>query len=122
MTEKEFWKEVNELQLRNRPKLIAAGVIKADSPKELHEAKRLHSSSVGCEELEDLPKDRIIELSRLLFKKNVSLKAKEMIIMTLAHESDRRALNILKKYNKKPEKELKYFAEFALQECKWWNE
>lgn len=121
MTEREFWKDVKELQARNRPKLLATGMIHADNPKELYEAKRLYGNSTDCGDLEDLPKNKLTEMSKLLFKKGVSLKAKEMIIMTLAHEDTKEALNTLRAYNKKPDKKLKYFAELALDECKWWN-
>lgn len=64
----------------------------------------------------------IVTIGELLLKKDVSPKAKEVIIMTLAHQPSETALTILTRYNLKPEPNLKFFAKFALEECAWWNE
>lgn len=122
MTEKGFWKLVNQIQAKNRPKLLAAGIISTKNPKELEEARHKYGDSYEIDNLEDIPKDKISEIGKLIFSKDTSLKAKEMIIMTLAHESSKDALNTLKAYNKRPDKELKHYAQFALEECEWWNE
>ena len=69
-----------------------------------------------------LSEDRIEEIGGLLFDPAVSRQAKEAILMILAHCPKKVALNILRRYNKNPDKELKYFAETALWECRIWNE
>ncbi len=122
MTEKGFWRLVNEIQARNRPKLLATGAISSDDPKELEEAKRIYGNKADTGELEEFPESKITDIGQLLFNKDVSLKAKQVIIMTLAHKESSEAVNALKEYNKSPDEELKYFAHFALQECQWWNE
>ena len=119
MTEKDFWKWVNKLQVENWPKLLATGAIFTNAPKELEQAKRIYADKADLEESEELPKDKIVDIGKLLFDKNISRRAKEFIIMTLAHESCKEAVSILKQYNKSPDKGVEYFAHFALEECEW---
>lgn len=69
-----------------------------------------------------VPLKKIVEIGKLLLLKNVTLKAKQVILMTLAHSPTETALTILRTYNKAPDKELKIFAELAFEECEWWNE
>ncbi|MEK6727540.1 MAG: hypothetical protein AABY28_02550 [Candidatus Omnitrophota bacterium] len=64
----------------------------------------------------------IVTIGDILFEKDVRRGAKEVIIMTLAHQHSDSALTILTKYNLNPDPGLKFFAEFALEECMWWNE
>ena len=64
---------------------------------------------------------KIVDMGELLVLKNVTLKAKEIILMTLAHNPTKAALGILKAYNRMPDKGLKIFAELAFDECKMWN-
>jgi len=120
MTEKQFWCLVNEIQAKNRPKLLAMECIHSDDPLELEEAKRIDKENTRLgEDLEDLTYTQLKEAAQLIFDKNVSLKCKEMIIMSLAHSPYKFALKTLRKYNNAPDKELRYFSEFALQECQW---
>jgi len=98
MTEKEFWAHFNRTTVKGEK--VLKGEYKV--------------SQVSLK--------KIVEMGKLLMRKNVTTKAKQIILMTLAHSSTKAALNILKAYNKYPDKELKYFAEFALDECEMWNE
>jgi hypothetical protein len=69
-----------------------------------------------------LSEDRIEEIGGLLFDPSVASQAKEAILMILAHYPKKVALDILRKYNKNPDKELRYYAKTALWECHMWNE
>ena len=97
MTEKEFWVNFRSTTITKEQALRGEG----------------KENNVSLKE--------IIEMGELLMLKNVSLKAKEIILMTLAHNPSRKAINILRAYNKNPDKELRYFAEFAQQECEMSN-
>jgi len=84
--------------------------------------KRSYKGKKGQQDNGRISEEDILKIGELLFEKNVSHKAKEVIIMTLAHQLSETALTILTKYNLKPEPGLKFFAKFALEECVWWNE
>ena len=71
---------------------------------------------------EKIPKSKIAEMGRLLLKKEVTPKTKEAVMMILAHHGCDEALSALKEYNKNPDEGLKFFAQFALDECEMWNE
>ena len=98
MTEKEFWKYFRSTTITRE------------------------QAMKGEYKEEQVPLKKIVEMGELLLLKNVTLKAKQIIVMTLAHSPTKAALTILKAYNKAPDKELKIFAELALDECKMWNE
>lgn len=68
-----------------------------------------------------LPEEKIKEIGGLLFDPSASKNAKKTVLIILAHYPKRCALNILRKYNNSPYKELTYFAETALWEYKLWN-
>ena len=72
MTEKDFWAYCYKLAKENRP--------------------------IGGHTMPDLPKEKIVELGNLLKQKGVSVKAKETILITLAHIPQKIALNILRDY------------------------
>lgn len=96
MTEKEFWAYCYKRAKEGRP--------------------------MGGHVMPDLPKEKIIELGDLLKQKGVSTKARETILISLAHIQKNMALDILKEYNKRPDEDVKIFAELALDECEMWNE
>lgn len=66
--------------------------------------------------LENLP------MGELLLKGQASLAIKEDILLILAHHRGEYAVKILEEYARHPDEGLKYFSEFALEECRWWNE
>jgi len=61
-------------------------------------------------------------MGRLLLEGVSDLKTKEAIIILLAHQESRKALDYLTRYNQAPDHELRYYARFALDECRMWNE
>ena len=100
MTEKEFWVFFNRSLIKNR---ISKGSDYRNSD-------------------DTIAKDIVVEMGKLIMITGVSLRAKELILMTLAHHPSKEALRALAAYNKNPDKALKYTAHFALEECEWWNE
>ncbi len=68
-----------------------------------------------------IPISEILKMGKHLLTGRLTVKEKEFIIMTLAHSPTKQALHILETYNKMLVS-LKYFTQFALEECKWWNE
>ena len=119
MTEKEFWLFMEKSYEKGRIKQVSGYV---DS-KGLGEPNQyIGGHSLLPADYESIPKVTIIEFGGLLMDESVSIKTKEVILITLAHHVSKEALNILKAYNKCPDVELAIFAELALQECEMWNE
>lgn len=71
---------------------------------------------------QDLTPYDIVGIGKLLFERGVKIKTKEAILVLLAHQPSRIALNLIRKYTMKPDKTLKIYAELALDECEMWNE
>ncbi len=55
--------------------------------------------------------------SKKLFSKKSSLDEKKKLLYLLAHNDSATAYKLLRKYRKKPDKQLKAWAELCLQEC-----
>jgi hypothetical protein len=100
VTEKEFWVFFNKSLMKNR---VSQGSGYAYSDYKI-------------------AKDIVVGMGELIMVPGVSVKAKEIMIMTLAHHPSKEALQALRRYNKSPDKGLEYYARFALEECEWWNE
>ncbi|MFH1837473.1 MAG: hypothetical protein ABH862_05120 [Candidatus Omnitrophota bacterium] len=64
----------------------------------------------------------IIGMGKLLFERDIKIKTKEAILVLLAHQPSKVALTMLKRYNVRPDKALRFYAKFALEECEMWNE
>lgn len=71
---------------------------------------------------DNLTEEEIENISGLLLQKNIEQKTKEAILILLAHQISDVALTSLTKFNLNPDKELIYFARFALDESLMWNE
>lgn len=121
MTEKEFWIFLkNALEKGRTPQL---SLIRDYSDAELkNSGKFIRGHSLLPKDYDKIPIGKINKMGRLLLNKNTSIQAKEVILMLLAHRPSKKALGILKVYNKQPDEELKFFAALALDECKMWNE
>ncbi|OGW77271.1 MAG: hypothetical protein A3I73_05925 [Omnitrophica bacterium RIFCSPLOWO2_02_FULL_45_16] len=121
MTEKEFWVFLSKSLARGRiPQL--SGYRNSDDKLVDAAGAYFGGHSVLFEGHENLAKDIIVEIGELISIPDVTLRAKEAILMILAHHPSKEALWALTKYNKNPDKGLEYTAHFALQECEWWNE
>lgn len=53
-----------------------------------------------------------------LFDKKTPVKEKEKILITLAHQKNKKALEILERYDKKSDPALKFWAKMAVDECR----
>jgi len=82
----------------------------------------LGEGSILPKDDESYPVSTIREFGDLLMDNVTTLRTKQVLLMTLAHLSSKEALKILKAYNKNPDEELRIFAEFALDECKMWQD
>lgn len=121
MTESEFWMFLTLSQERGRVPVVSA-YVDSNDPVIQKTGEYLGGHSVLFEGHDKLPIAMVGDMGRLLLDRKVSLRAKEAILMILAHHPTKEALRILKEYNKNADKELRYTACFALEECEWWNE
>ena len=121
MTEREF---LNFLEMKLKAARVPqlSGYVDSPDPAIQNADKYIGGHYVLFEGHETLPVGMVVEMGTLLLDQNVSLQTKEALLMILAHHPSREALNALTLYNYSPDKKLRYFAEFALDECKMWNE
>ena len=121
MTEMEFWTFLNKSLAKGRIPQISGYT---DSGNGLIQGAGEYFSghSVLFEGHDRLAKDFIVEMGQLILIPDVTLRAKEAILMLLAHHPSKEALRALTEYNKNPDKSLECTAHFALEECGWWNE
>jgi len=121
MTEKAFWAFLNVASaIKGRMNQVSGYIDNNDC--DIRETGRyMGGHSVLFKGYDKLPEERIEEIGNLLFDRSVSRETKEAVLMLLAHYPKKCALNILRKYNSKPDKELTYYAKTALWECQIWN-
>lgn len=121
MTEKEFWMFLNKSLARGRVPQVS-GYMDSDNKLVQSAGQYFGGHSVLFEGHDKLAKDIVVEIGELILVPEVALQAKEAALMILAHHPSKEALRALTEYNKNPDKGLEYTAQFALQECEWWNE
>jgi len=121
MTEKEFWLFLNNALSKGRVPQIS-GSIDCDDPQLQKASQYIGGHSILPEGYDKIPTGTILKMGELLLCGKASIPTKEAILMILAHHPTKEALDILKEYNKHPDKELRYVAQFALDECEMWNE
>jgi len=121
MSEKEFWVFLSRSLARGRVPQVS-GYMNSDNKLIDAAGAYFGGHSVLFEGHDTLAKDVIIEMGELILASEVTIRAKEAILMILAHHPSKEALQALVKYNKNPDNGLEYTAHFALQECEWWNE
>jgi hypothetical protein len=120
MTEKEFWVFLSSALEKGRVPQIS-GYIDTDNALVRENVKYISGHSILFAGHDKLSDPMIRELGELMFNPSTSLKAKEAIMLILAHSPTKSALEALKAYNRNPDHVLSYFAQCALDECKWWN-
>ena len=118
MTEQEFW---GFLEQSGKVEMLS-GAIGGASPDMGAAGEYVMGHALLPKDYENLPEECIISIGQLLFQGGVSRKAKEAVIMLLAHQVSDTALTMLTRYNLMPDKELDIFAKIALEECLMWNE
>ncbi|MCX6354558.1 MAG: hypothetical protein NTZ78_06600 [Candidatus Aureabacteria bacterium] len=121
MTEKDFWDFMNGALQGGRSMIMSAG--RLDAPPEIRNAEK-YLEGHGClpEDYGNIAVQTIVEMGELLLEKKIGSNTKEVVMMILAHHGCDEAVHALKKYCRRPDKGLEYFAETALWECQMWNE
>ena len=121
MTEKEFWVFLKKSLAKGRAPQIS-GCLDSDDRLIRGTGQYFGGHSVLFDGHDKLAEDVIMEMGDLILSYKITLRAKEAILMILAHHPSKEALQALTTYNKNPDKGLEYTARFALEECEWWNE
>ena len=120
MTEQEFWCFLKEK--RNSGKIPQISGYRDISDPEMQAiGKYFEAHTLLPKNYDKLSLGKLVEMSQLLFVKNVNLMTKEAILIILAHQKSKEILEILKAYNKEVDKGLEMFSDFALSECETWN-
>jgi len=120
MTEKGFWKFLNNLLRQGRINQMS-GVIDSEEPQLQQAGTFIGGHALLPKNHDKIARNKIIEIGELLLRGNAAIPTKEAIIVILANHPSRKALNTLRKYNQNPDEELKFFSQFALDECLMWN-
>lgn len=122
MNEKEFWQFLEKAWEKGRAPQVS-GTIDSPDPEIQAAGKYIGSGHALLPvDYQDIPTEILEGMGRLLLEGEPSFKTKEAIMVILAHQESKEALNFLKEYNRMPDHELKYYAKFALEECEMWNE
>jgi hypothetical protein len=122
MNEKEFWQFLDKAYEKGRVPMVSGTL---DSPDPEIQARGEYiggGHSLLPADYQDIPREIIEGMGKLLLEGVSSQKTKEAILVLLAHQESRAALDFLKKYNQDPDHDLRYYAMFALEECEMWNE
>ena len=122
MTEMDFWMFLKSAwAVKGRIDMVSGYVESSD--REIQNAGNyLSSHSVLFEGHDSLPIQLITDMGRLLLSRSATIEAKRAILMILAHHPTVEALGFLTSYSKNPDRELRYFANMAFEECVMWNE
>lgn len=118
MTEQEFWKFLGS----NDRAQGVSGWIDAGDPIARQAGAYMQGHSLLPANYDNISPNLIEGMGKLLFKTEPKIKTKEAILILLAHQSSKKALFILQKYNQNPDLRLKFFAKCALDECEMWCE
>lgn len=121
MSEREFWQFLEKCCETGRADAII-GSVDSDNPTLQAAGNYMQGHALLPRDYDNFRQDDILGMGSLLFRKEVSYRAKEAAIMILAHQSSEVALVILAKYNLAPDRGLEFFAKMALEECAMWNE
>ncbi len=121
MSEKDFWEFLNASLRKGRISQVSGTTDSVDE--ELQAVGDfVGSHALLPKDYDKIPKAKITEMGKLLLEKETTFKAKEAIMIILAHHGSNEALTALKAYKRNPDRELRIFAELALDECEMWNE
>lgn len=122
MTEREFWQFLERSwQRKGRAAQVSGMIDMPDDPQLQAQGEYIMSHTVLPNDYDKMPKGIIIKMGNLLFYREIKQKTKEAIMVILAHQKRKEALDILQRYSKMPDSGLEVFAEMALNECTGWN-
>lgn len=120
MTEENFWKFLIDALKQGKDTQVS---MVTDGKNTGYEgmSKFIGGHSLLPKNYDEISKGTIKEIGSLLLNGDCKSSTKEAILILLAHHPSKEALNTLKKYNENPDKELKFYAKLALEECLMWN-
>jgi len=121
MSEREFWQFLEKCYEKGRAEVMT-GSIDSASPVLQEAGSYMQGHAILPKDYDNFSQDDILGMGSLLFRREVSYKAKETVMMILAHQPSEVALTILARYNLFPDRGLEVFAKMALEECAFWNE
>ena len=122
MTEKEFWKFLENSWMRGRANVVTGGVIDDSDPRIVKTGEYFGGHSLLPADYDKIPLKTIQGMAGLLLRKEGNARTQEAILIILAHHPSRLALEALREYVKSPDKGLEFFSRLALDECEIWNE
>ena len=122
MNEKNFWQFMEKAWEKGRAPQVS-GTMDSPDP-EIQAAGAYMGVGHGLlpADYQNIPAEIIEGMGRLLLEGVSKNRTKEAIMVLLAHQESKTALEFLKKYNLDPDYDLRYYARFALDECRMWNE
>jgi hypothetical protein len=122
MNESEFWQFLKKSWEKGRVPQVS-GMMDSPDP-EMRAAGEYMAGGHALlpADYQNIPSEIIEGMGRLLLEGVSNRKTKEAIMVLLAHQESRKALDFLSKYNQEADHELRYYARFALDECRMWNE
>lgn len=118
MSEQEFWEFLERRLERGRAQQIIGIMDGVDPQAQAY----LQGHTLLFKDYDKLCTEDIVKMGGLLLAKDTGRKAKETIMMILAHQPSEIALTFLAKYTLSAERGLEAFAQMALEECALWNE
>ncbi|MBM3252443.1 MAG: hypothetical protein FJZ11_06695 [Candidatus Omnitrophica bacterium] len=121
MTEKEFWQFMKKAWAKGRICQIS-GRVDIQDPDAQSAGEYISGHAILPRDYDKISEEQLARMAILLFEKEVTNKAKEAILIILAHQSSPAVLNTLRRYCLRPDEGLEYFSEMALSECQMWNE
>ena len=121
MTEEMFWDFMEkELDSGRVPMMAMGNMGDGQDPTLQAQNDYFGGHSLLPKDYEAIPVSMLLNMSKLLFEKKVTLKAKRAILMILAHRGINEILAELRKYAQNPDPGLEHFAQLAAEECEFW--
>ena len=120
MTEKDFWRFLEKAWEKGMAAQVC-GSMDSPDPEIQAAGAYIGGHALLPADYQDISEEVIQSIGMLLLRPGVGFRTKEAIMVLLAHQASKTALNVLKEYNRAPDEDLRYFAKFALDECKCWN-
>ncbi|MDP8299144.1 MAG: hypothetical protein P9L88_04500 [Candidatus Tantalella remota] len=121
MNEKNFWQFMEKAWEKGRAPMVS-GTMDSSDPEMQAAGEYIGGHALLPADHQDIPEEVIEGMGRLLLETETSLRAKQAILVLLAHQESKTALSIIKQYNRDPDNDLRIFGELALDECEMWNE
>ena len=121
MTEEMFWDIMEkEMEKGRAPKVAMGKIDTTQDPAVQTYGDYFGGHSLLPADYESITVKNLLDMSKLLFAKKVTYRAKTTILMILAHRGIKEVLAELRKYASNPDPGLEAFAQLAAEECEFW--